>query len=1616
MKKNLLPLENVQHVFMDNLKVVLLLFVLFFATTIQAQKTIPLSVDAQKSEVVSQTDRSLSMQYNFDALQVMDVKTSKGDFHELFLQKGYSVGELGYPKLPAVKNLIEIPFGAEVEVNVTNFTNETIHLKDFDLDQPLMPVQPSMRKDQGPDDVPFEYVQEAYAKSGYTEQELIEVEVLGVMRGVRIARITVSPVQYDPVNHTIKVFNNIDVELNFKNADESLTTYVKASTFSPYFEPLYQNLFNHEVQTKDIFDQHPDLTKDPVKMLIVSHADFEETLQPFILWKTQMGFEVTEAYTDETGTSASEIQSYIHVQYNAATPDDPAPTFLVIVGDSDKIPASTVGSSSNKVTDLYYASVDGDYFPEMYYGRLSARNINELQNQLDKIIYYEKYEFEDPAYLDDVTLIAGADGTWNPSVGQPTVQYGTEYYFNQANGFSSVNQYLTNYSGCYDNERISVSMINYTAHCSPTSWGDPLLSVSDVHNMTNDGKYPLAIGNCCLSGLFSDGECIGEAWVRAANKGAVAYIGSAPNTYWFEDFYWSVGAFPIQGNNNGYVPTNEETTLGAYDAPFTSDYLAVGALKFVGNLAVTEVDIQNYPQHSSPLYYWQAYHTFGDPSTFIYMTQGTENQVTHMPIVPIGLDTYTVTAEPGSYVAISQNGVLHGAAFVGESGEVEVPIEPVIDADDLTIVVTKSQYIPYIQNVPAAALEGPFVVLDSYDFSGDADAFIYGQVTNIDVTVKNVGADNGIGISGFLTGTDPHFTLLTEGNVDFGDVVAGETGNMTTVENAFSFGVSDDVPDQYEATFVLNLTDGENQWQSNLTVKANAPDLVYETLTIDDPGLLNPGVLDPGETADVSVIITNVGHAPSQITTAEVSTESTWVIIQESSSELPAIASGASETAVFTLFANNNTPPETPVALDFIAETGAYIFEETREIVVGQAPVYDEGDIPTTYNENVTTSSNALEPGVMTVTIPEGATITGVDVEYDMTAFNGAWMSEQKSFLRCVSEGGTTEPSVAQGSGTSAGTFEYNRTGLNIANDVVGGGEVTFELHAFRTWGGSGSDTEYNYVDNNSWKIIVHFTLPGYTVNFLVEDTQGNALSEAEITINDSTYPAGVYQFENMTDGDYTYSVSQYAFTSVEGSFSIDGEDVTVPVILEELPTYEATFTVEDTEENPVSDAVISINGNAYDPGQYAIDYLVADTYDYEISKDGFQSVTGQFEIVDQNITLNEQIQQLYSITFHVSDGENELTGAVVTINDETLPSGVYTVEDLLPGDYDYTVTKNEYFEAEGNVTVSNQNETVDVVLTPWPRYEVIFVVHDMDGENLEGATVKIDGNPLNEGDYIATGLFAGNYSYEVSKEGYLTVEGDLELTDDNITVDVAMQDVYTLSFDITCHDGPVEDAVITINGNTHESGIHNFHQIMPGTHTYTITKENYYDVEGQVLIEDDHKTLEIFMIEIIYEVHFNIKDDQQNAISDAVVTFDGNIHEPGDYVMLGVDNGMFPYTIEKEGYNSYSGNVLVSNDDVVVDIALTAVGTGMNSFAAESISVYPNPSEGEFQVLLNGNFEKTDMFITNYQGQVIEKTVIDNISGEHIFNINISEYSAGIYYLRISNGENSYIKKIIIQ
>ena len=159
---------------------------------------------------------------------------------------------------------------------------------------------------------------------------------------------------------------------------------------------------------------------------------------------------------------------------------------------------------------------------------------------------------------------------------------------------------------------------------------------------------------------------------------------------------------------------------------------------------------------------------------------------------------------------------------------------------------------------------------------------------------------------------------------------------------------------------------------------------------------------------------------------------------------------------------------------------------------------YTVGVIPSDLGfQNASQSSTC--PGVLTVEIPAGANIIGVDVVYTVNSGN-SWASRIRSQLRCLSPGGLPESEVYNGCCMSSSNTEtYSRQNLDIANNVTGGGQIIFELHLGRTVNGSGCEQARGRVNNSTWTVTVHFTeedpCPPTPISFTQNETSCGAFT-----------------------------------------------------------------------------------------------------------------------------------------------------------------------------------------------------------------------------------------------------------------------------------------------------------------------------------------------------------------------------------------------------------------------------------------------------------------------------------------------------------------------------------------
>ncbi len=86
------------------------------------------------------------------------------------------------------------------------------------------------------------------------------------------------------------------------------------------------------------------------------------------------------------------------------------------------------------------------------------------------------------------------------------------------------------------------------------------------------------------------------------------------------------------------------------------------------------------------------------------------------------------------------------------------------------------------------------------------------------------------------------------------------------------------------------------------------------------------------------------------------------------------------------------------------------------------------------------------------------------------------------------------------------------------------------------------------------------------------------------------------------------------------------------------------------------------------------------------------------------------------------------------------------------------------------------------------------------------------------------------------------------------------------------------------------------------------------------------------------------------------------------------------------------------------------------NDELTSSLKVYPNPASGQFTVSIT-NAEASDLILelVNISGQVVYRNQVKSV---YSYNeqIDTGSLSSGIYYLRVNNGQESRVKKIVVR
>jgi len=108
------------------------------------------------------------------------------------------------------------------------------------------------------------------------------------------------------------------------------------------------------------------------------------------------------------------------------------------------------------------------------------------------------------------------------------------------------------------------------------------------------------------------------------------------------------------------------------------------------------------------------------------------------------------------------------------------------------------------------------------------------------------------------------------------------------------------------------------------------------------------------------------------------------------------------------------------------------------------------------------------------------------------------------------------------------------------------------------------------------------------------------------------------YTFADMTNGAYTFGV-QSVYTS--GSSPVVNMDFTLAI-----PTYNVVFTVKNTANEVIDDAVITLNGQANAAGNYTFTGIQDGTYNYLVAAEGYSEQVGTVTVTTSHVTHNVSI------------------------------------------------------------------------------------------------------------------------------------------------------------------------------------------------------------------------------------------------------------------------------------------------------------------------------------------------------------------------------------------------------
>ncbi len=798
------------------------------------------------------------------------------------------------PVLPFIARSVLIPSSGSVTLRLDNVV--------FDTRFDLTPVQARL------DDNNLDLYADSFLRThalpsrdpvespeGFWPASPVEIGETAILRGYRVVNFRVYPVQHNAATGETRFNRQVEFHLEIPGADQQICD-------AP---PRLRSINTWRIINSLVENPPPPLQRDDLLhanyLFIVPEAEqVDETIAPLIQWRTRQGHNVQVVHVPNNQNQA-QVHAAIQAAYNSDTPVE----YVALIGDAANSPFVVEAASNNG--DYAYTTIDGnDPLPDVAIGRISADDIGNLAQIVNKLVSYETTPYmEDTTWFKHGAVIAGHQGN-----GLSTVLV-AKYVRKEllALGFTEVRHWYHNENGeipggrqpfltnCFD---WGISILHYRAYQNMNN-----LQISEIDNLPNRrGCWPAVLAISCNTGDFVALDGYTEAFLRARG-GSIGAIGTA------------TAATATQYNNM--------MSGGVWKGVYKDKLFNMGWGLVTGKFELWRA-YDGFDGRYSGFMDWN--NLMGDPGTIIWTDVPRAIDVEHTENLAVGgsyalahvTDAAGGEDEPDALVCLYKQGELHLTRYTDENGVAAFPIDPdALSEGDLLITVTKHNVYPYQGTIAVASQELFFGVTDAT--VNDAQGNNNGEMNpceqvELRLSITNLGAQGANQrITVQAASLSPWVEITGQQVVINSSPAPGESAPAS-----FTAVVDESCPDQSEVQVLVTITDQNNHtWTSMTATAVSSPHLTVARLP------LNGAQLAPGSSYDdYNIEFANQGHAPlgrSRITMVETRE---LLEIRDAVADYDAFNAGqqhGASSSGFSFVISSLVMPGTPLDLTFSIES-----------------------------------------------------------------------------------------------------------------------------------------------------------------------------------------------------------------------------------------------------------------------------------------------------------------------------------------------------------------------------------------------------------------------------------------------------------------------------------------------------------------------------------------------------------------------------------------------------------------------------------------------------------------------------------------------------------------------